>query len=284
MLKDFLTALHNQASLGLTCNVIKMLESDKDKSGTWGGQRPGAGNKFKWNSGETKAVRIPIAIADEVLEAAKAIDAGKHLVADDCVTHSSATRADDEARYLNTLAALEAANHKLSKEVGELKADLFRLHQQLRQVTKERDDYFDRISDIQLELDNLKDDSVTQSSPDDGETEALKERISDLEGECSRKSDLLEHLRQKLEESQQLERTSRHQAQDLRLELKATKTKLHECQAIASQPLHSEVGNTADASTLFNQLRPLLSRLNDRERRAVQQKLEAILETDSQPS
>jgi chromosome segregation ATPase len=48
--------------------------------------------------------------------------------------------------------------------------------------------------------------------------------------------------------------------------------------AIASQPLHSEVGNRrVDASTLFNQLRPLLNRLNDRERRAVQQKLEAIL-------
>jgi uncharacterized coiled-coil DUF342 family protein len=48
--------------------------------------------------------------------------------------------------------------------------------------------------------------------------------------------------------------------------------------AIASQPLHSEVDNTdVDASTLFNQLRPLLNRLNDRERKAVQQKLEAIL-------
>jgi hypothetical protein len=32
-----------------------------------------------------------------------------------------------------------------------------------------------------------------------------------------------------------------------------------------------------DASTLFNQLRPLLNRLNDRERRAIQQKLEEIL-------
>jgi antitoxin component of MazEF toxin-antitoxin module len=162
------------------CNVIKMLESDKDKSSTWGGQRPGAGNKFKWNSGETKAVRIPIAIADEVLEAAKAIDAGKHLVADDCVTHSSATRVDDEARYFATLEGLEAANHKLSKEVGELRADLFRVHQQLQQVTKERDDYFDRISDIQLELDNLKDDSVTQSNPSESVTQSSEVNLEKI--------------------------------------------------------------------------------------------------------
>ncbi|HEY9750049.1 MAG TPA: hypothetical protein V6C63_15295 [Allocoleopsis sp.] len=46
--------------------------------------------------------------------------------------------------------------------------------------------------------------------------------------------------------------------------------------AIDSSALHNEVGNI-DASTLFNQLRPLLSRLNDRERRVIQQKLEAVL-------
>lgn len=57
-------------------------------------------------------------------------------------------------------------------------------------------------------------------------------------------------------------------------ELGNTKQQLEK--AMASSALHSEVGNI-DASTLFNQLRPLLSRLNDRERRAIQQKLEAIL-------
>lgn len=34
---------------------------------------------------------------------------------------------------------------------------------------------------------------------------------------------------------------------------------------------------SVDSSTLFNQLRPLLNRLNDRERRAIQQKLEEVL-------
>lgn len=45
---------------------------------------------------------------------------------------------------------------------------------------------------------------------------------------------------------------------------------LNECQA-HQQP-------SLDAATLFNQLRPLLSRLSDRERRAIQQKLEEIVD------
>lgn len=43
---------------------------------TRGGNREGAGRKFKWKSGETRTIRVPIAIADTVLQIAQALDSG----------------------------------------------------------------------------------------------------------------------------------------------------------------------------------------------------------------
>lgn len=46
----------------------------------WGGLREGAGAKSKWRSeGGTKLIRVPVAIEREILEAARAIDAGQEL-------------------------------------------------------------------------------------------------------------------------------------------------------------------------------------------------------------
>ncbi|MCA1994583.1 MAG: hypothetical protein LDL41_21445 [Coleofasciculus sp. S288] len=42
-----------------------------------GGARENSGRKPKWNLGETKAVRIPVAIADTILEIARRIDEGE---------------------------------------------------------------------------------------------------------------------------------------------------------------------------------------------------------------
>lgn len=42
-----------------------------------GGARENSGRKPKWNLGETKAVRIPVAIADTILEVARRIDEGE---------------------------------------------------------------------------------------------------------------------------------------------------------------------------------------------------------------
>lgn len=50
-----------------------------------GGKREGAGNRYKWNHGKTKVIRVPEAIADRVLEVAKIIDDGLSL---DSVTQS----------------------------------------------------------------------------------------------------------------------------------------------------------------------------------------------------
>jgi hypothetical protein len=64
-----------------------------DQQGSWGGARPGAGNpefKPKWKSGKTTVIRVPEAIADQVLAAARQIDEGG------AVTLSSNETADQE--------------------------------------------------------------------------------------------------------------------------------------------------------------------------------------------
>ncbi len=43
-----------------------------------GGARDNSGRKPKWNLGETKAIRVPVAIADTILEIAKRIDEGEN--------------------------------------------------------------------------------------------------------------------------------------------------------------------------------------------------------------
>lgn len=42
-----------------------------------GGLRDGAGGASTWNHGKTKTIRVPIALADQLLEVARAIDDGK---------------------------------------------------------------------------------------------------------------------------------------------------------------------------------------------------------------
>lgn len=44
-----------------------------------GGARENSGRKPKWNLGETKAIRIPVAIADTILEIARRMDEGEKL-------------------------------------------------------------------------------------------------------------------------------------------------------------------------------------------------------------
>lgn len=41
-----------------------------------GGSREGAGGRFKWNHGKTKTIRVPIELADKILEYAHKLDDG----------------------------------------------------------------------------------------------------------------------------------------------------------------------------------------------------------------
>ncbi len=45
-----------------------------------GGYRPGAGRKSEWKSGETKAVKLPVALIPRILEIAKVLDAGGNVL------------------------------------------------------------------------------------------------------------------------------------------------------------------------------------------------------------
>lgn len=41
-----------------------------------GGRRKGAGGQFKWKHGETKTIRVPIVLAERILEYAEKLDSG----------------------------------------------------------------------------------------------------------------------------------------------------------------------------------------------------------------
>ena len=47
------------------------------KNSNWGGYRPGSGQKPKWKSGETKPLRIPVALHEQVLAFTQLLDAGE---------------------------------------------------------------------------------------------------------------------------------------------------------------------------------------------------------------
>jgi hypothetical protein len=45
-----------------------------------GGKREGAGSKPKWKHGKTRTIRVPVELADQILELAKKLDQGEALV------------------------------------------------------------------------------------------------------------------------------------------------------------------------------------------------------------
>ncbi len=51
----------------------------REKTMPRGGRRESSGRKLKWNLGKTKAVRIPEAIADTILEVARRLDEGESI-------------------------------------------------------------------------------------------------------------------------------------------------------------------------------------------------------------
>ncbi len=47
------------------------------KKSNWGGYRPGSGQKHKWKSGETKPLRIPLVLHEQVLALTQLLDSGE---------------------------------------------------------------------------------------------------------------------------------------------------------------------------------------------------------------
>jgi hypothetical protein len=105
--------------------------------GKRGGIRPGAGNHYKWKHGETKPVRLPIALIPKILEIAQLIDGQEHI---DRVQHEF----DDEEgkpKYYNGYYAMELGylrfgNDALAEEVKNLRRENETLKAQLMELNK----------------------------------------------------------------------------------------------------------------------------------------------------
>lgn len=131
------------------------------------------------------------------------------------------------------------SSSQTADEIAELKAEVERL--------KNRETYLlDQLGLVKTKI-------IHESQT---EVEALKTQLNQTDKynmELERNYSILNEMWRKSEQQ--------------RCELQA---RLNECQA-HQQP-------SVDAATLFNQLRPLLNRLSDRDRRAIQQKLEEIVD------
>ena len=67
-LKLYLIKLHNQVS-----EVFIM-----PNNSNWGGYREGSGQKPKWNLGETKPIRLPVKLHQQIMGIARLLDSGQY--------------------------------------------------------------------------------------------------------------------------------------------------------------------------------------------------------------
>ncbi len=66
-----------------------------------GGKREGAGNKFKWKHGKTKTIRVPVELADQLLELAKKLDQGETLVSQSEIKETANIDYDTESKVID---------------------------------------------------------------------------------------------------------------------------------------------------------------------------------------
>lgn len=296
-----------------------------DQQGTWGGARPGAGNpefKPKWKSGKTMVIRVPEAIADEVLAVARRIDDGEAVTLSNGseAVESETTNAvrqwcvfarhnDGMLQFMGgywSKADAQSQAHKhqrehhrqesigdkpyigapptyevkemlvapvelyakfdkqapdLQSKVAELEAKLTVLRNSVEPLKRENERLREQIREYR---EKLEDKPVTQSSE-----ASLKEEIRRLQAVVNLEKQQKEMCQHKLDKAQQSNKELMNLAREARAEL----------ERLQGQPQDSAVTQSSiDSATLFNQLRPLLNRLSDRDRRAIQQKLEEMVE------
>jgi hypothetical protein len=96
-----------------------------------GGARENSGRKPKWNLGDTKAIRVPVAIADTILEIARRLDDGEklesiiipksaattpELSADERGKSKSSAKDNDDGQFDEVLADIEVYRGELDAE------------------------------------------------------------------------------------------------------------------------------------------------------------------------
>lgn len=167
--------------------------------------------------------------------------------------------------------------NELGNEVGEYRE----LLNEARRIAVQRESDFQRLLEqkirLQDEVKRLEEEIVhlKHQSANALPNEVCNKEVADLKERLKRLTQERDEFSQQIDEL--VEKTG-----ELGLALQLKDEELGNMKrqlekAITASVLHSEVGNSEiDSSTLFNQLRPLLNRLNDRERRAVQQKLEEV--------
>ncbi len=81
-----------------------------------GGRRVGAGARYKWAHGETKVIRVPIVLADRILEIAKLLDQGiplESVTQSKVVDLSGISVQSTEKGFVINLADLLKAGYKI---------------------------------------------------------------------------------------------------------------------------------------------------------------------------
>ena len=74
------------------------------KKSNWGGYRPGSGQKPKWKSGETKPLRIPLVLHEQVLAFTQLLDSGEQpleLLSCDLPSHLGSVTKSKRAETTN---------------------------------------------------------------------------------------------------------------------------------------------------------------------------------------
>ena len=66
-----------------------------------GGKREGAGAKFKWKHGKTKTIRVPVELADRLLELAKKLDEGETVVPQSDIKETANIDYDTESKVID---------------------------------------------------------------------------------------------------------------------------------------------------------------------------------------
>ena len=75
------------------------------KKSNWGGYRPGSGQKPKWKSGETKPLRIPVTLHEQVLALTQLLDSGEkplEFLSCDLPSHFDSVTESNEKETMKT--------------------------------------------------------------------------------------------------------------------------------------------------------------------------------------